>query len=248
MFLSVCARNQHSFGCSSFASHIRLEPDYENLKIVRTAGDVELQKLSVVPQTVPKSRHTTNLVRSSRRSSDVIARLGAPLMSQATSIDHAPNSCAFDELRRRLPTINSSASSCRRCAITFIFGSCHIDACPAPGSRPSRQSNRVCCRQQIHWHSAHRIDSRSGAPTDKRQCLLPGRRCCGSRRPSLPSPSQSVLQSVREGHRLPRRRPSLGRLFDCVSRLSLCNSSLHTVVRVPISPTPCLLVNAPLYR
>ena len=198
------------------------------------AGDVKLQKLSVVPQTVPKSRHTTNLVHSSCRSSDVIARLSAPLMSRATSIDHAPNSCAFDELRQRLLTINSSASSCHRCAITFIFGSCHINACPTPSSRPSRQSNRVCCRQQIHWHSVHRIDSRSGALTDKRQCLLPGRRRCGSRRLSLPSPSQSVLQSVRESHRLPRRWPSLGRLFDCVSHLSLCNYQVLGVEQVSV--------------
>ena len=94
----------------SFASRIRLEPDYE--KIIRTTGDVELQKLSVVPQTVfLKSRSTTDFARSSRRSSDILARLGTPRLSRATSIDHAPNSPAFDELRRRLATINSSASS-----------------------------------------------------------------------------------------------------------------------------------------
>ena len=182
--LSVCVCNQHLFERSSFASHIQLEPDYDNLKIIRTAGDVKLQKLSIAPQTVPKSRRTTNLARSSCHSSDTITRLGTPLMSRATSIDHAPNSCAFNKLCRRLATINSSASSCHRCTITFTSESCHIDAGPAepaPSSIPSWQSNQVCCRRQIHWHSAHRINSRSGAPMDKRLYLLSGRRRWGSR-------------------------------------------------------------------
>ncbi|KAG9307924.1 hypothetical protein JVU11DRAFT_12894 [Chiua virens] len=95
---------------SSFASRLRLEPDYE--KIIRTTGDVELQKLSVVPRTVfLKSRSTTDLSRASRRSSDMLARFGTPWMSRATSTDHVPNTPAFDDLRRRLATINISGSS-----------------------------------------------------------------------------------------------------------------------------------------
>ena len=105
-----CMRVIESLSDPSFTSRIRLEPDYE--KIIRTAGDVELQKLSVVPQTVfLKSRSTTDLSRSSRRSSDILARLGTPRMSRVMSADHAPNTPTFDELRRRLATINSSASS-----------------------------------------------------------------------------------------------------------------------------------------
>ncbi|KAF9233916.1 hypothetical protein BU15DRAFT_90187 [Melanogaster broomeanus] len=101
---------------SSFASRLRLEPDYE--KIIRTTGDVELQKLSVVPQTVfLKSRApTSDHLRSSRQpssrlSSDVLGRLSTPRMSRTTSTDHGPNTAAFEELRRRLATINGSASS-----------------------------------------------------------------------------------------------------------------------------------------
>ncbi|KAG6380174.1 hypothetical protein JVT61DRAFT_8263 [Boletus reticuloceps] len=95
---------------SSFTSRLRLEPNYE--KIIRTTGDVELQKLSVVPQTVfLKSRSTTDLSRPSRRSSDIMTRLGTPRMSRATSVDHAPNTPAFNELRRRLSTTNHSGSS-----------------------------------------------------------------------------------------------------------------------------------------
>ncbi|KIJ16339.1 hypothetical protein PAXINDRAFT_132235 [Paxillus involutus ATCC 200175] len=100
---------------SSFASRLRLEPDYE--KIIRTAGDVELQKLSVVPQTVfLKSRaSTSDLSRSSRlpssrRLSDMPGRVSTPRMSRATSVDHGPNAAALEELRRRLATINSSGS------------------------------------------------------------------------------------------------------------------------------------------
>ncbi|KAF8128699.1 hypothetical protein EV363DRAFT_1433081 [Boletus edulis] len=95
---------------SSFTSRLRLEPNYE--KIIRTTGDVELQKLSVVPQTVfLKSRSITDLSRPSRRSSDIMTRLGTPRMSRATSVDHALNTPAFDELRRRLSTTNHSGSS-----------------------------------------------------------------------------------------------------------------------------------------
>lgn len=90
----------------SFSSRIRLEPDYD--KIVRTTGDVELQKLSVVPQTVFLKSRSTDRSRSSRRSSDMLAQFGTPRMSRAASADHTP---ALDELRRRLAAINSSGSS-----------------------------------------------------------------------------------------------------------------------------------------
>jgi hypothetical protein len=56
---------------------------------------------------------------------------------------------------------------------------------------------------------------------------------------------QSVLPSIRGGHRLPRRWPSLSRLFNCALRLSNQSESLHTVC-VPI--LSCFLVNAPPHR
>lgn len=108
-FDTMYAYDRYIFKRCSFASRLRLEPDYE--KIVRTTGDVELQKLSVVPQTVfLKSRASSELSRSSRRSSDVWARLGTPRMSRATSVDHPPNTPAVGDLRRRLATMNSSSS------------------------------------------------------------------------------------------------------------------------------------------
>ena len=203
MFLSVCARNQHSFGCSSFASHIRLEPDYENLKIVRTAGDVELQKLSVVPQTVPKSRHTTNLVCSSCRSSDMIAARSSSLLGIVTSTPAPPNP----------PLAQDPPSSPTESAVDNKFTGTPRTILTL-GQEHRRTKGRACY-----------------------QVLAVGV-------PGVPL-LQSVLPSIREGHHLSRWRPSLGRLFDCMSHPSLSNSSLHMVC-VPI--LSCLLANTPLNR
>ncbi|KAF9224775.1 ARM repeat-containing protein [Gyrodon lividus] len=123
---------------SSFASRLRLEPEYE--KVIRTAGDVELQKLSVVPQTVfLKSRASaSDLPRSSRfpssrRSSDIVGRLSTPRMNCAINIDHGPNAAAFEELRRRLATINGSGS-CLNLAAAARESAGHQH--PQPPSRP----------------------------------------------------------------------------------------------------------------
>ncbi|EGO26710.1 hypothetical protein SERLADRAFT_355396 [Serpula lacrymans var. lacrymans S7.9] len=103
---------------SSFASRLRSEPEAE--KNLRTIGDIEMQKLAVVPQTVfLKSRasldvtpRSSRIVSASRRSTfDLPGRIGTPRMSRASSIDHGNSGAPFEDLRRRLATINGSASS-----------------------------------------------------------------------------------------------------------------------------------------
>ncbi|KAH7910911.1 hypothetical protein BJ138DRAFT_1126480 [Hygrophoropsis aurantiaca] len=102
---------------SSFASRLKSEPEPE--KNLKTVGDVEMQKLAVVPQTVflksrnpaseptPRSSRITSL---SRRSMDNAGKVSTPRMSRASSTDHG-NGAAFEDLRRRLATINASSSS-----------------------------------------------------------------------------------------------------------------------------------------
>ncbi|KAF5325055.1 hypothetical protein D9619_009624 [Psilocybe cf. subviscida] len=110
---------------SSFASRLINEPDTgQSLKVV---GDVELQKLGVVPQTVfLKSRNSDGGGRysripsmSSRRTTSVLSRtpILSPsklnrLSSEQASTGAGPGTGApFEDLRRRLATINASASS-----------------------------------------------------------------------------------------------------------------------------------------
>lgn len=100
----------------SFASRPRTELELE--KNLRTMGDVELQKLSVVPQTVfLKSKSSTSdltprssrLQSYSRRPFDIPGR--TPRMSRASSVDHGATSPALEDLKRRLVAINGSSSS-----------------------------------------------------------------------------------------------------------------------------------------
>ncbi|KAF8352075.1 hypothetical protein F5887DRAFT_1068440 [Amanita rubescens] len=107
---------------ASYASRQRLElATDKNLKVV---GDVELQKLGVVPRTVfLKSRnafdHTARSSRltahSSRRSSGtdyLRPPMSAPVrIPRASSVDQGSMSTPFEDLRRRLATINGSSSS-----------------------------------------------------------------------------------------------------------------------------------------
>lgn len=83
-------------------------------------GDVELQKLSVVPQTVflksksstsDSTPRTSRLPSYSRRPFDVPRRFGTPRMSRASSVDHGATNSALEDLKRRLTAINSSSSS-----------------------------------------------------------------------------------------------------------------------------------------
>ena len=118
----------------SYASRQRLELETDkNIKVV--VGDVELQKLGVVPRTVfLKSRnafdHTPRSSRlttySSRRSSGtdyLRPPMSAPIrIPRASSVDQASISTPFEDLRRRLATINGSGSS---------LGAQHIPKNPA---------------------------------------------------------------------------------------------------------------------
>lgn len=105
---------------SSFASRLSSEPDTGmSLKVV---GNIELQKLGVVPQTVfLKARQsdagTTTRSRfpslSSRRSNASIASR-TPILSPSRVIRGASGDgtgAPFEDLRRRLATINASGSS-----------------------------------------------------------------------------------------------------------------------------------------
>jgi len=104
--------------CGSFASRPRTEPEFE--RNLHSMGDVELQKLSVVPQTVfLKSKSSacdltprpSRLTSYSRRPGDLPGRLGTPHMSRASSVDHGATNPALEDLKRRLAAINGSSSS-----------------------------------------------------------------------------------------------------------------------------------------
>jgi len=105
---------------SSFASRLSYEPDTgKSLKVI---GDVELQKLGVVPQTVfLKARNTDSGSRPSRipsmssRRSNTTSSSRTPILSpiraqRLSGADHVAGA-PFEDLRRRLATINASASS-----------------------------------------------------------------------------------------------------------------------------------------
>ncbi|KAJ7628484.1 hypothetical protein FB45DRAFT_794341 [Roridomyces roridus] len=93
---------------SSFASRLNFEQEAE--KNLRTIGDVELPKLGVVPQTVfLKTRSSDSRPSTRHRKSSA---LGTPLLSptgRVSSLDHT--GAPFEDLRRRLATINASSSS-----------------------------------------------------------------------------------------------------------------------------------------
>ncbi|KAK7461133.1 Serine/threonine-protein kinase [Stygiomarasmius scandens] len=98
---------------ASFSSRSSLEPEAE--KSLKMIGDVELPKLGVVPQTVFLKSSTTessfHASRSSRRSLDML-RSPIPGSPRRTASEaHTPSSAPFEDLRRRLATINGSASS-----------------------------------------------------------------------------------------------------------------------------------------
>ncbi|KAF8892933.1 hypothetical protein BD779DRAFT_1798336 [Infundibulicybe gibba] len=100
---------------ASFASRLSYELEAE--KQLKVIGDIELPKLGVVPQTVFLKSHPTD--GSSRSSRIHISRKGTlenrtPILSptrasRMSSLDHP--SAPFEDLRRRLATINGSASS-----------------------------------------------------------------------------------------------------------------------------------------
>jgi phosphoinositide-3-kinase, regulatory subunit 4 len=101
------------FTTFSFSSRINHDPDAQ--KNLKTVGDVELQKLGVVPQTVfLKTRASDTNMRSpriSRRSTSDMPLRVTSRSSRVSSVDHGSSVAPFDDLRRRLATINASNSS-----------------------------------------------------------------------------------------------------------------------------------------
>ncbi|KAH9474804.1 Phosphoinositide 3-kinase regulatory subunit 4 [Psilocybe cubensis] len=101
---------------SSFASRLNYEPDTgKSLKVV---GNIELQKLGVVPQTVfLRARNSDIAPRSSRlsissRKANTASTSRTPLLSPNRQHRFSNDAGApFEDLRRRLATINASASS-----------------------------------------------------------------------------------------------------------------------------------------
>ena len=103
---------------SSFASRLNYEPDTgHNLKVT---GSVEFQKLGIVPQTVfLKARNTDLNTRSSRilsmSSRRSVASPRTPVLSPSRlhkpSMGETSTGAPFEDLRRRLATINGSTSS-----------------------------------------------------------------------------------------------------------------------------------------
>lgn len=104
---------------TSFASRLNYDQETgQNLKVV---GDIELQKLGVVPQTVfLKARVSDFPARSSRLHSSRRGTFDSsgrtPILSptwanRISSADHSTTGAPFEDLRRRLANINGSVSS-----------------------------------------------------------------------------------------------------------------------------------------
>ena len=104
---------------SSFASRLNHEPDTgHNLKNI---GSVEFQKLGVVPQTVFLKARSTDLNTRSSRLSSIPSRRSVnsprtPILSpsrlhKVSMAESSSTGAPFEDLRRRLATINGSTSS-----------------------------------------------------------------------------------------------------------------------------------------
>lgn len=104
---------------SSFSSRLNYDPDIGmSLKFI---GDIELQKLGVVPQTVflkirgsepsPRSSRLNPYSKRTYSSSERTSVLSPPRVHKLQSLDQAGGAAPFEDLRRRLATINGSTSS-----------------------------------------------------------------------------------------------------------------------------------------
>ncbi|KAJ3716433.1 hypothetical protein C8R42DRAFT_697915 [Lentinula raphanica] len=101
---------------SSFSS--RADVDIGAVKYLKVTGDVELPKLGVVPQTVFLKSEITYRASRSRRSNH-LGRLSIPnsplpnrpIGEQLSAVGPSSSGAPFEDLRRRLATINGSASS-----------------------------------------------------------------------------------------------------------------------------------------
>ncbi|KIK39151.1 hypothetical protein CY34DRAFT_14571 [Suillus luteus UH-Slu-Lm8-n1] len=145
---------------SSFASRARTEPELE--RNLRSMGDVEPQKLSVVPQTVfLKSKSSipdltskpSRLASYSRRPGNSPGRLGTP--SRAPSVDHGATNPALEDLKRRLAAMNGSSSSLNLAANARERQAAQSPFLPPPNLQPATLA--------LPAHPGH---DRPSSPTD----------------------------------------------------------------------------------
>ncbi|TFY74814.1 hypothetical protein EWM64_g9198 [Hericium alpestre] len=136
--------------------HLKPEDEAENLKMM---SDIELQKLSVVPQTVfLKSRLTEIVPRTS-------------CMSYLLSIDYAAPGAPFEDLRCQLTAINGSVNSLPSATLICIGMhqlslSAGADSQKvAPAINYSRESMTGLLEPTSHMHS-------EGSP-ERSGCSLP---------------------------------------------------------------------------
>ncbi|KAK0194518.1 hypothetical protein F5146DRAFT_1036233 [Armillaria mellea] len=99
---------------SSFASRLSSEPETD--KNLKTIADLELRKLDVQPQTVFLKSRGTDASPGTLRS--ISSKKSTPMMSPIPNLHRASSGdlnisqgAPFEDLRRRLATINGSASS-----------------------------------------------------------------------------------------------------------------------------------------
>ncbi|EPQ51918.1 ARM repeat-containing protein [Gloeophyllum trabeum ATCC 11539] len=122
---------------ASFQARAASEVEAEVLK---TTGDVELQKLAVVPRTVfLKARVADVVPHSPRRSFMDSPRSLAPISPRRLPSEHGSAGTPFEDLRRRLATINGSTSS-----LTVNLNSrdhrLSLSPMPDAGPRPSEDA------------------------------------------------------------------------------------------------------------
>ncbi|KAF7329785.1 hypothetical protein MKEN_00241800 [Mycena kentingensis (nom. inval.)] len=91
---------------SSFASRVSFEQEAE--KNLKSIGDIELPKLGVVPQTVFLKTRTGDFGNRRLSHARRTSTQGTPLLSPGLS---SHSGAPFEDLRRRLATINGSGSS-----------------------------------------------------------------------------------------------------------------------------------------
>ncbi|TFK75636.1 ARM repeat-containing protein [Pluteus cervinus] len=152
---------------SSFASRLSSEPEPEkNLKVL---GDLELQKLGVVPQTVflkprPSETPRPSRVASARLSRAVLDTAGRtpivspPRLMRIPSIDHINSGAPFEDLRRRLVSINSSAGS-----LTPVQPAMPL---PSPRSTLSMSPSNAPPMSPLGTNPVTTISERPSSPTE----------------------------------------------------------------------------------
>lgn len=155
---------------ASFASRAKQEPEAD--KNLKGFGDVELQKLGIVPRTVfLKSRNgSVGTLRSSRlqayssRRTSVTEHFRATTPSSGrvarpSSVDYHAGT-PFEDLRRRLATINASGSSLN------VHQAQKGSAPPSSGVISPSPSALASTNQVSPTHALAPVQERPGSPTE----------------------------------------------------------------------------------